>query len=168
MPAEVIESLSPVVMKRRQLRADSGGAGTWRGGLGQLTEFSRRGDGKWSVSSIADRTQYAAPGLLGGKEGATGEVSLATGERLHAKALMDLKSGDVVHVNLPGGGGYGDPMKRDVEKVRWDVIGGYITPQEAEKKYGVVINYIGNGDDLVRLPDNWVVDRAKTNEIRSG
>jgi len=168
VPAEVIESLSPVVMKRRQLRADSGGPGTWRGGLGQLTEFSRRGDGKWSVSSIADRTQYAAPGLLGGKEGATGEVSLENGERLHAKALMDLKSGDVVHVNLPGGGGYGDPMKRDVEKVRWDVIDGYITPQEAEKKYGVVINYIGNGDDLVKLPDNWVVDRVKTNEIRSG
>jgi len=168
VPAEVIESLSPVVMKRRQLRADSGGAGTWRGGLGQLTEFSRRGDGKWSVSSIADRTQYAAPGLLGGKEGATGEVSLENGERLHAKALMDLKSGDVVHVNLPGGGGYGDPMKRDVEKVRWDVIDGYITAQEAEKKYGVVINYIGHGDDLVKLPDNWVVDRVKTNDIRSG
>ena len=168
VPAEVIESLSPVVMKRRQLRADSGGAGTWRGGLGQLTEFSRRGDGKWSVSSIADRTQYAAPGLLGGKEGAPGEVSLENGARLHAKALMDLKSGDVVHVNLPGGGGYGDPMKRDVEKVRWDVIDGYITPQEAEKKYGLVINYIGNGDDLVKLPDNWVVDRVKTNEIRSG
>jgi len=168
VPAEVIESLSPVVMKRRQLRADSGGPGTWRGGLGQLTEFSRRGDGKWSVSSIADRTQYAAPGLLGGKEGATGEVSLENGERLHAKALMDLKSGDVVHVNLPGGGGYGDPMKRDVEKVRWDVIDGYITVQEAEKKYGVVMNYIGNGADLVKLPDNWVVDRVKTNEIRSG
>lgn len=168
VPAEVIESLSPVVMKRRQLRADSGGPGTWRGGLGQLTEFSRRGDGKWSVSSIADRTQYAAPGLLGGKEGATGEVSLENGERLHAKALMDLKSGDVVHVNLPGGGGYGDPMKRDVEKVRWDVIDGYITAQEAEKKYGVVINYIGHSNDLVKLPDNWVVDRVKTNEIRSG
>jgi N-methylhydantoinase B len=168
VPAEVIESLSPVVMKRRQLRADSGGAGTWRGGLGQLTEFSRRGDGKWSVSSIADRTQYAAPGLLGGKEGATGEVSLENGARLHAKALMDLKSGDVVHVNLPGGGGYGDPKKRDVEKVRWDVIDGYVTPEEAEKKYGVVINYIGHGDDLVKLPDNWVVDRVKTNEIRGG
>ena len=168
VPAEVIESLSPLVMKRRQLRADSGGAGTWRGGLGQLTEFSRRGDGKWSVSSIADRTEYAAPGLLGGKEGATGELSLENGARLHAKALMDLKSGDVVHVNLPGGGGYGDPMKRDVEKVRWDVIDGYITAQEAENKYGVVINYIGHSADLVKLPDNWVVDRAKTNEIRSG
>src|SRR5262249_38827616 len=65
VPAEVIESLSPVVLKRRELRADSGGPGTWRGGLGQLTEFARRGGGQWSVSLMADRTQYPAPGLLG-------------------------------------------------------------------------------------------------------
>jgi N-methylhydantoinase B len=167
VPAEVIESLSPVVLKRRQLRADSGGPGTWRGGLGQLTEFSRRGEGMWSVSSIADRTQYAAPGLLGGQAGATGAVSLENGTQLHAKALMDLESSDVVHVNLPGGGGYGDPLKRDVEKVLWDVIEGYITVGEAETKYGVVVNY-GNGDDLVKLPAKWVIDHARTVELRGG
>src|SRR5918996_2491427 len=146
VPAEVIESLSPVVLRRRELRANSGGAGTWRGGLGQLTEFTRRGDGKWSVSSIADRTVYPAPGLLGGQAGATGEVFLGDGTQLHAKALMDLQSSDVVHVNLLGGGGYGDPMKRDVEKVLRDVIEGYITSEEARTKYGVVVNYTGKGD----------------------
>jgi N-methylhydantoinase B len=168
VPAEVIESLSPVILKQRQLRPDSGGPGTWRGGLGQLTEFRRRGEGRWSVSSIADRTQYAAPGLLGGQAGATGAVSLGNGTQLHAKALMDLQSSDVVHVDLPGGGGYGDPMKRDVEKVLWDVIEGYITLEEAEKKYGVVVNYTGNGDDLVKLPEKWVIDQKKTAELRSG
>jgi N-methylhydantoinase B len=168
VPAEVIESLSPVVLKRRQLRPDSGGPGTWRGGLGQLTEFSRRGEGMWSVSSIADRTHYPAPGLLGGQSGATGAVRLDNGTRLHAKALMDLQSGDVVHVNLPGGGGYGDPMKRDVEKVLWDVIEGYITLQEAETKYGVVVNYTGNANDLVKLPEKWVIDHARTVELRGG
>ena len=167
VPAEVIESLSPVVMKRRQLRADSGGAGTWRGGLGQLTEFTRRGEGSWSVSSIADRTVYAAPGLLGGQAGATGEVTLGDGTRLNAKALKDLKPGEVVHVNLPGGGGYGEPSKRDVEKVRWDVIEGYITPEEAEKKYGVAVTYTGKTGDLVKLPEMWVIDRVRTNELRS-
>jgi N-methylhydantoinase B len=168
VPAEVIESLSPVVMKRRQLRPDSGGAGTWRGGLGQLTEFTRRGAGRWSVSSIADRTVYAAPGLLGGQSGATGEVTLGDGTRLNAKALKDLEKGEVVHVNLPGGGGYGDPMKRDVEKVRWDVVENYISPEEAERRYGVAVRYTGNADDLVKLPENWVVDRAKTAELRRG
>ena len=102
VPAEVIESLSPVVLKRRELRADSGGPGTWRGGLGQLTEFTRRGEGKWSVSSIADRTEYPAPGLLGGKAGAPGEVTTDDGKKLHAKALKDLTKGEIIHINSAG------------------------------------------------------------------
>jgi N-methylhydantoinase B len=167
VPAEVIESLSPVVMKRRELRADSGGAGTWRGGLGQLTEFTRRGEGRWSVSSIADRTAYPAPGLLGGQAGATGEVTLSDGTRLNAKALKDLRPGEVVHVNLPGGGGYGDPMSRDPERVRWDVIEGYITPEEAEKNYGVAVRCNGKPDELVKLPGDWKIDEAKTAQLRA-
>jgi N-methylhydantoinase B len=166
VPAEIIESLSPVVMRRRQLRPDSGGTGKWRGGLGQLTEFTRRGDGKWSVSSIADRTVYPAPGLLGGQAGATGEVFLGDGTRLHAKALVDLKPGDVVHINLPGGGGYGHPFERTAEKVLWDVIEGYITAENAEREYGVAIRYNGNPDELVKLPDGWEIDRNKTAELR--
>ena len=167
VPAEVIESLSPVVLNRRELRPDSGGAGMWRGGLGQLTELTRRGEGKWSVSSIADRTKYPAPGLLGGQAGAAGEVTLGDGTRLHAKALADLKTGDVVHVNLPGGGGYGDPLQRDAQRVVWDVIEGYITPEEAEKKYGVVVRYTGEAEELVKLPDCWKIDERKTAELRA-
>jgi N-methylhydantoinase B len=166
VPAEVIESLSPVVLNRRELRPDSGGAGTWRGGLGQLTEFTRRGEGKWSVSSIADRTKYPAPGLLGGQAGAAGEVALGDGTQLHPKALADLKAGDVVHVNLPGGGGYGDPFERDVQRVLWDVIEGYITPDEAERNYGVIVRYIGKAEELVKLPDHWVIDQRRTAELR--
>ena len=166
VPAEVIESLSPVVMKRRELRSDSGGPGKWRGGLGQLTEFTRRGAGRWSVSSIADRTAYPALGLLGGEPGATGEVRLNNGTRLNAKALRDLENGETVHVNLPGGGGYGEAFKRDVEKVRWDVIEGYITPGEAQEKYGVAVKYSGKAGDLVKLAENWTVDREKTAELR--
>lgn len=165
VPAEVIESLSPVVLKRRELRADSGGAGTWRGGLGQLTEFARRGDSRWSVSSIADRTAYAAPGLQGGGAGALGEV-VVDGNKLHAKALKDLKANDVVHVNLPGGGGFGDPFQRDPEKILWDVIDGYVTPQEAEKNYGVAVAYRGALGALVKLPQDWFIDEARTQELR--
>jgi N-methylhydantoinase B len=166
VPAEVIESLSPVVLKRRQLRPDSGGAGTWRGGLGQMTEFARRGKGKWSVSSIADRTVYPAPGLVGGKSGAAGELFLSNGSRPNPKALVDLEPGDVVHLNLPGGGGYGDPFCRDPEKVLWDVIEGYITLEAAQKNYGVAIRYTGESNDLVRLPADWVIDHTKTAQLR--
>jgi N-methylhydantoinase B len=148
------------------LRPDSGGPGQWRGGLGQLTEFTRRGTGRWSVSSIADRTVYAAPGLRGGQSGTTGEVTLDDGTRLNAKALKDLKERDVVHVNLPGGGGYGDPFARDPEKVRWDVIEGYVTADEAEKRYGVVVRYSGKPDDLVKLAEHWTIDEGKTAALR--
>ena len=166
VPAEIVESLSPVVVKRRELRPDSGGAGRWRGGLGQLTEFVRRGEGRWSVSSIADRTKYPAPGLLGGHTGAAGEVALGDGTRLHAKSLVDLGAGDTVHVNLPGGGGYGDPFQRDVQRVLGDVIEGYITPEEAEKNYGVAVRYIGKPEELVKLPDHWLIDPVRTTELR--
>src|ERR687891_387000 len=70
VPAEVIESLSPVVLKQRELRRDSGGAGTWRGGLGQLTEFARRGKGKGGGRPISGPTRYPPPGILGGQAGA--------------------------------------------------------------------------------------------------
>jgi N-methylhydantoinase B len=166
VPAEVIESLSPIVMRRRELRRDSGGAGTWRGGLGQLTEFTRRGEGKWSVSSIADRTKHPALGLIGGQAGAAGEVALGDGTQLHPKALVDLKNGDVVHVNLPGGGGYGDPFQRDAQRVLWDVIEGYISPKEAEKKYGVAIRYTGRPEALVKLSQDWVIDPLRTAQLR--
>jgi N-methylhydantoinase B len=167
VPAEIVESLSPVVLKRRELRPDSGGAGKWRGGLGQLTEFVRRGEGRWSVSSIADRTKYPALGLLGGQAGAAGEVALGDGTQLHAKSLVDLGPGDTVHVNLPGGGGYGDPLQRDAQRVLGDVIDGYITVEEAEKKYGVAVRYTGKAEELVKLPNRWMIDERKTADLRA-
>jgi N-methylhydantoinase B len=165
VPAEVIESLSPVVLMRRELRADSGGPGAWRGGLGQLTEFRRRGEGRWSVSALTDRTAYAAPGLQGGGAGALGEV-VVNGRKLHGKTLKDLGARDVVAMNLPGGGGYGDPFARDPEKVLADVIDGYVTTAEAERAYGVAVRYRGNVGDLVKLPGDWSIDLQRTQELR--
>ena len=167
VPAEVIESLSPVVMRRRELWTDSGGAGKQRGGLGQLTEFTRRGEGRWSVSPILDRTKYPAPGLLGGKSGAAGELVLDDGVRPNPKAQLDLDGGRAVHLNLPGGGGYGDPFARDPELVRRDVIAGYVSPEAAARDYGVVVRFAGNDDELVRLPQEWIIDEQKTKALRS-
>jgi N-methylhydantoinase B len=168
VPAEVIESLSPVVMRRRELRADSGGAGTWRGGLGQLTEFTSRGEGRWSVSPIVDRTKYPAPGLLGGKAGMAGELKLASGARPNPKSQIDLERGETVHLNLPGGGGYGEPFSRDAELVRRDVIAGYVTAEAAARDYGVVVRFTGKDDELVRLPEQWIIDEAATAKLRTG
>jgi N-methylhydantoinase B len=166
VPAEVMENLAPIVLCRRQLRTDSGGAGTMRGGLGQLTEFARRGGGRWQVSCVVDRCRYAAPGLLGGQPGAIGELYLESGERPNPKTLLDLQPDEVLHLNMPGGGGYGDPLVRDPEQVRQDVIAGYVTPRAAAEQYAVVVRFTGDPDSLVRMPGDWVVDEGLTTELR--
>jgi N-methylhydantoinase B len=167
VPAEVIESLSPLVMLRRELRTDSGGPGTWRGGLGQLTAFTNRSEGRWAVSGILDRTRFAAPGLMGGKPGAVGELVLDDGSRPNPKSLTDLKPHQVVSVNPPGGGGYGDPLQRDPEHVRQDVIYGYVSIKAAARGYGVAVRYTGRDDELVRLPEQYEIDWEETSRLRA-
>jgi N-methylhydantoinase B len=166
VPAEVVETLSPLLLHRRELRPDSGGAGTWRGGLGQLTEFAARTDGRWSVSGIVDRTRFPAPGLRGGGPGAGGEVVLDDGARPNPKARIDLRAGQSIHLNTPGGGGYGDPFERDPERVLADVVAGYVTPEAAERDYGVAVRFSGRPDELVRLPEQWVIDEGATAALR--
>ncbi len=166
VPAEVMESLSPLVLRRRELQPDSGGAGAWRGGLGQLTEFTTRAPGRWSVSCIIDRTKFPAPGLFGGRPGAAGAFFLDTGDRPNPKARVDLAPHQIVHLHTPGGGGYGDPFHRDPEQVRQDVIAGYVTPEAAEREYGVIVHFVGRPDELVRLPEQWAIDEAKTAALR--
>jgi N-methylhydantoinase B len=165
VPAEVIESLTPLMMRRRALRPDSGGAGACRGGLGQLTDFTNTAPGRWSVSCIVDRTKYPALGVLGGKPGAVGEVIEGKGIRHNPKQQVDLQPNVSVQLNTPGGGGFGDPFTRDPERVRQDVIEGYIT-SEGARDYGVIVNFLGGKDELVRLPKQWVIDESATAELR--
>src|SRR6185437_6855372 len=117
----------PLIQYRRELRTDSGGSGTYRGGLGQWTEVGYRGEEPWAVSALADRTHFPATGLEGGKSGAAGEFIVNKDGRPQPKALAALKPDDCVQLNLPGGGGYGDPGQRPVEQVLNDVINGYIS-----------------------------------------
>ncbi|MFL5802222.1 MAG: hydantoinase B/oxoprolinase family protein, partial [Roseiflexaceae bacterium] len=127
VPAEVVESLTPLVQHRRELRTDSGGAGMYRGGLGQWSEMSFRGERPVSLSAMIDRTQFASAGLDGGQPGALGELRLGDGTRPPPKALLTLPPGARVLVDPPGGGGYGDPLRRDPERVLDDVVNGYVS-----------------------------------------
>jgi N-methylhydantoinase B len=167
VPAEVIESLSPLVMQRRQLWTDSGGPGAERGGLGQLTSFSNRSGEPWSVSCIVDRTEYAAPGLLDGHSGKAGQVLLGSGERLSPKAQVDLAPNETVHLNPPGGGGFGDPFRRDPERVARDVVAGYVSVEAAARDYGVVVHYTGKPNALVRLSSDYSLDLDATAQLRA-
>jgi len=166
VPAEVIESLTPLVQYRRELRTDSGGPGLHRGGLGQWTEVGYRGDASWAVSAMIDRTRFPAAGLKDGKPGALGEFLVNGASRPRPKALITLAPDARVQLNLPGGGGYGNPFQRPVELVLNDVVNGYVSLEAAERAYGVVIRYLGSQDQLVRPPELYVIDREATSARR--
>jgi N-methylhydantoinase B len=167
VPAEMVETLSPLVQRRRVLRVDSGGAGEYRGGLGQETAWTRRDAGPWSVSAMIDRTRHAAQGLAGGLPGAPGTFQLADGRALPPKTVVWFATGDEVQLYLPGGGGYGDPLARPPEWVLRDVVDGYVSIAAAEREYGVAVRFLGEPGQLVRLPQHYAIDWEATHRLRA-
>ncbi len=139
VPAEVIEAVAPVLMHKRALRPDSGGAGQFRGGLGQEMELEITTSYPAIHSCMYDRTQFPARGFLGGQEGALGSVTLSDGTRPHPKDRYTLQPGQTVTLQLPGGGGFSSPLERDPQRVLVDVQQGYVSPQAATDIYGVVL-----------------------------
>jgi N-methylhydantoinase B len=140
-PVEVIEALSPVVIRRRELRPDSGGPGTFRGGLGQVMQIAVRTDRPYLFSGLYERIAFPAPGLLGGAAGAAGAVATndpAVSVRPKTRTL--LPAGTEVTLSLPGGGGYGPPSRRDPAKVLDDVRNGYVSAERARADYGVEVD----------------------------
>lgn len=140
VPVEAIETAAPLLMHRRELRVDSGGPGTFRGGLGQVMELEMLSGAPANHSCMYDRTGSPALGLFGGKPGATGEVQLSDGTRPHPKSHYVLQPGQRVILKLPGGGGFGSPLERDPRRVLADVQAGYISREAAAREYGVRID----------------------------
>ncbi|AGM09271.1 hydantoinase B/oxoprolinase family protein [Amycolatopsis keratiniphila] len=153
-PTEVIETMAPLIQRERVLRSDSGGAGKWRGGLGQRTTMAARGEISWSVNGNVDRLHRPASGVDSGHDGAAGRFELTRGA-LPSKSRVNLRPDDVVNVVLPGGGGYGDPRERATEAVLADVVDGYISVEAARELYGVEVTYHGEPGALVRLPEDY-------------
>ncbi len=140
VPVEAIETAAPLLMHRRELRPDSGGAGRFRGGLGQVMELEIITGASANHSCMYDRTGNPALGLLGGLPGATGDLRLSDGGRPHPKSHYALQPGQRVILELPGGGGYGPPSERDPERVLADARQGYISLDAAERDYAVVVD----------------------------
>lgn len=139
VPAEVIESISPVVMHRRELRPGSEGPGRHRGGFGQEMEIGVRGGSGWTLSAMYDRTRFPAQGMRGGFPGGEGSARTASGEALHPKRQQRIPGGGRVVLRLPGGGGHGDPFEREPAKVTRDVEDGLVSVERARDVYGVVL-----------------------------
>jgi N-methylhydantoinase B len=156
VPAEIIETRAPLIMRRRELRPDSGGPGQFRGGLGQTMELAVRGDQPYTFSGLYERIHHPAPGLHGGGAGDAGALRTNRPDvTLRPKTRAFLPAGTEVTLELPGGGGYGPPRQRDPARVLEDVRQGYVSVEQARAEYGVAID-----------PEQMVVLKDETASLR--
>jgi N-methylhydantoinase B len=157
-PVEIMEQNFPVLYRRYALREGSGGAGRHRGGFGLEYEIELlRGEAR--ASFVMDHGRVGPQGALGGADGAVNTVTVWRDGEAHVPPHLSkeqdipMKAGDRVEVGTPGGGGYGDPFKRDPAKVLADLRLGYYTDEQAERLFGVVIS-------------DGVIDMAATEALR--
>jgi N-methylhydantoinase B len=146
IPVEATESVAPVVFYRREFREGSGGSGRFRGGLGQVIELGGAGAAPLALLCNFERVRNPARGRNGGGKGAPGAVSLRSGRPIRPKGRQTVPPRDAIRLELPGGGGFGDPRARDPHRVLDDVRDGMITAEEAHRDYGVVIDAHGQLD----------------------
>ena len=145
-PAEIFEAAYPVMFTQWALRPDSGGAGAHRGGLGAIYEIEALDEGGAEVFILGERGRFAPFGVSGGHSGALNRFVTRTAagdmEPPMASKLANARIalGERVRLETPGGGGYGDPLTRNVDKVVRDVRLGYVSPADAHDKYGVVVD----------------------------
>lgn len=125
-PSEISDRDSPLLTHYRQLRPGSGGAGTFRGGLGQDVLFENRHETPLAVIFLAERLQYAAPGVCGGDSGGLGDVSINGRSVGDSKRQFILNRGDTILISTPGGGGYGAPAQRSPQHIEQDRALGYV------------------------------------------
>lgn len=143
VPVEITEAISPLVIWRKEYLQDSGGPGAYRGGLGQVMELGLLEDAPFAFSALYDRIDHPAAGRDGGEAGAAGRVGLGSGPDLNGKGTQTVPRGDSVIIEMPGGGGLGDPKTRDVQRVADDVRAGLVSRKMARDSYGVVIDDSG-------------------------
>lgn len=160
LPAEFSEQRYPVLVEQLALRTDSGGAGTFRGGLGYDKRI--RALEPCTLLSNADRAELAPYGVNGGAAGASYGISVvrADGSTEQLPGMVDgvpIEADDLVRLWTSGGGGWGDPLERDPALVRYDVISGAVSVEAARAQYGVVI-------DTSAVPIE--VDGARTAALR--
>jgi N-methylhydantoinase B len=160
-PVEVMEQYFPILFDEFAIYEGSGGAGEHRGGFG-VNYAIRLRRGAARASMVMDHGRTGPLGALGGANGGVNRVAIETKAgsyqppHLSKDQDIQLEPGDVVRVSTPGGGGYGDPLRRDPRKVATDVMRGYYTREQAASLFGVALDAAG------------AVDAARTEQLRSG
>ncbi|WP_171129907.1 hydantoinase B/oxoprolinase family protein [Ruegeria sp. HKCCA5014] len=133
---ETTEAVAPVLITRRELRTDSGGPGQRRGGLGQRIDLRAAKQEDLMLFLSVERVKNPAQGRFGGQPGAAGRIRLQ-GKDLPGKGEVRIPVGDTLIFETPGGGGFGDPKSRDQAEVLRDLQEDLISPEAAQKTYGV-------------------------------
>jgi len=137
MPVEATEHTGPIIIWRKELRPDSGGAGKYRGGLGQYMEIGATDGHEFDFSAMFDRVKHPARGRQGGFDGAATTIYREDGTPMRAKGKQRVPNGGRVKLAFPGGAGYGDPKQRDPELIKRDLALGYISDESAINDYGL-------------------------------
>ncbi len=137
MPIEATEHAGPVIIWRKELRPDSGGAGKTRGGLGQFMEVGAQEGHEFDIQAMFDRVDHPARGRRGGGAGAATTIARDDGTPMQGKGKQFVPHGRRVLMAFPGGAGYGDPAERPNDLVRRDLARGYISAKAAAQDYGL-------------------------------
>ncbi len=155
VPAEVNETISPIVIWKKEYRQDSGGPGEFRGGLGQIMEVSTLDTAPFAISAYYDRVDHPPRGRDGGHDGMAGKVTLDDGTKLRGMGQQTVPKKNRLIISMPGGGGLGSPRKRPAATVAEDVRQGFISSDAARRDYGVAVN------------DDFSVDESATAKLRA-
>ncbi|MCR9256235.1 MAG: hydantoinase B/oxoprolinase family protein [Alphaproteobacteria bacterium] len=146
-PAEILEAAYPVMFTQWALRPDSGGPGRHRGGLGAIYEIELLEE-QADVFLFGERGKFAPPGVVGGAAGALNVFTYEQEDGEHRPPQVSkmvgikIKKGQRVHLETPGGGGYGPPSERDPAAVAKDVARGYVSREAAASDYGVLVDRV--------------------------
>jgi N-methylhydantoinase B len=157
---EIMEQNFPVFYRYRRIVVNGGGPGMFRGA--PPYEVSIRPEGPVKFTCLCNKGYHGANGIFGGREGSRWKIEIRDAEtdkivkNLPPKVVaVPIDPTQAIHLSVPGGGGYGDPLEREVEKVKEDVLEGYVDIKGAEEDYGVIID-----------PVTLEMDREATEKLR--
>jgi N-methylhydantoinase B len=144
---EITESVSPLIIWRREYRQDSAGAGKFRGGLGQILEISSSEDAQISFFAALDRINHPPRGREGGSNGKSGSLILSNGSTLRPKGEQIIPAGERLTVLTPGGAGYGNPKERNPQSIAQDIDFGLVSVEAASSDYGILVDGARSRED---------------------
>ncbi len=170
---EMQERSSPILTGRCELRTDSGGPGEFRGGLGLSKEVTLTDCENATLSYCSDRARSVIPGTHGGSPSCPHGLWMnphSPGERYVGSlaSRIPVVPGDSLERPSAGGGGFGDPLARDLGAVLADVVDGYVSVHRARKDYGVVVRVSPADPDVITVDEAaTAIERARIRAARS-